>query len=179
MTGTFIDTIVVCLMTALCIVVTGAWSPDLGLQGVQITNYAFQQGLPFPAEVSSFLLMACMVVFGFTTILGWDYYSERCLEYLIGSRKKKGILAFRWVYILCVFAGPYFTVAAVWTIADIVNGLMALPNMIALIALSGVVAKETKDYLKRLKEAGDNEEEMEEYSDDYSLWKSKPDFVQD
>ena len=98
---------------------------------------------------------------------------------MIGSRKKKGILAFRWVYILCVFAGPYFTVAAVWTIADIVNGLMALPNMIALIALSGVVAKETKDYLKRLKEAGDNEEEMEEYSDDYSLWKSKPDFVQD
>lgn len=179
MTGTFIDTIVVCLMTALCIVVTGAWSPDLGLQGVQITNYAFQQGLPFPAEISSFLLMACMVVFGFTTILGWDYYSERCLEYLIGSRKKKGILAFRWVYILCVFAGPYFTVAAVWTIADIVNGLMALPNMIALIALSGVVAKETKDYLKRLKAAGDNEEEMEEYSDDYSLWKSKPDFIQD
>lgn len=178
MTGTFIDTIIVCLMTALCIVVTGAWSPELGLEGVAITNYAFQNGLPFPEQLSSFLLMICMVVFGFTTILGWDYYSERCLEYLIGSKRKKGILAFRWLYILAVFVGPYFTVAAVWTIADIVNGLMALPNMIALVALSGVVAKETKSYLKRLKAAEDNEEEMEEYVDDFSMWKTKPDFIE-
>ena len=172
MTGTFIDTIIVCLMTALCIVVTGAWDPSLGLEGVQITNQAFQTGLPFPHAFSSFLLMICMVVFGFTTILGWDYYSERCLEYLIGNRKG-GILTYRWAYILCVFIGPYFTVSAVWTIADIVNGLMALPNMIALIALSGVVAKETKSYLTRLKAAG-SEEEMEPFKEDYSLWKSRP-----
>ena len=165
MTGTFVDTIIICLMTAICIVVTGAWSPDLGLQGVQITNYAFQTGLPFPPAVSSFLLMACMAVFGFTTILGWDYYSERCLEYLIGGRKRSRILAFRWLYIFCVFAGPYFTVSAVWTIADIFNGLMALPNMIALIALSGVVAKETKSYLNRLKAADGDEEKMEQYAD--------------
>ena len=88
--------------------------------------------------------------FAFTTILGWDYYSERCLEYLTNG-KKKCIKAYRWVYILCVFIGPYMTVSAVWTIADIFNGLMAIPNLIALVALNGVVAKETKDYLDRIK----------------------------
>ena len=94
--------------------------------------------------------MLCLVFFAFTTILGWDYYSERCLEYLTNG-KKKCIKAYRWIYILCVFIGPYMTVSAVWTIADIFNGLMAIPNLIALVALSGVVAKETKDYLDRIK----------------------------
>ena len=83
--------------------------------------------------------------FAFTTILGWDYYSERCLEYLT-SGKMKAVKVYRWLYILAVFIGPYMTVKAVWTIADIFNGLMAIPNMIALFVLSGVVAKETKDF---------------------------------
>lgn len=87
----------------------------------------------------------CLVFFAFTTILGWDYYGERCLEYLTGKDEKK-IKIYRWLYILAVFIGPYMTVAAVWTIADIFNGLMALPNMIALFALSGVVVKETKRF---------------------------------
>ena len=149
MTGTFIDTIVICTMTGLSIVLTGAWQQE-GLEGVQVTTYAFQNGLPLPAKVSAFLLMLCLVFFAFTTILGWDYYSERCLEYLTGS-KGKSILVYRWLYIIAVFIGPYMTVKAVWTIADIFNGLMAIPNMIAIFALSGVVVKETKDFFVRHK----------------------------
>lgn len=149
MTGTFIDTIVICTLTGLSIVLTGAWHVD-GLEGVAVTTYAFQQGLPFPAEVSSFILMLCLVFFAFTTILGWDYYSERCLEYLTKGNQK-AIKIFRWLYIFAVFIGPYMTVSAVWTIADIFNGLMALPNMIALFALNGVVVAETKKFFERHK----------------------------
>ena len=144
MTGTFIDTIVICTMTGLSIVLTGAWQVE-GLEGVQVTTYAFQHGLPIPGQISAFVLMICLVFFAFTTILGWDYYSERCLEYLTNGHKKT-ILTYRWLYILAVFSGPYMTVSAVWTIADIFNGLMAIPNMIALFALSGVLVKETKAF---------------------------------
>ena len=150
MTGTFIDTIVICTLTGLSIVLTGALQVK-GLEGVGVTTYAFQKGLPFPPEVSAFVLMLCLVFFAFTTILGWDYYSERCLEYLSGGNMKH-VKIFRWIYILAVFIGPYMTVSAVWTIADIFNGLMAIPNMIAIFALSGVVAKETRDFFKRHKE---------------------------
>ena len=150
MTGTFIDTIVICTLTGLSIVLTGAWQVK-GLEGVGVTTYAFQKGLPFPPEVSAFVLMLCLVFFAFTTILGWDYYSERCLEYLSGGNMKH-VKIFRWIYILAVFIGPYMTVSAVWTIADIFNGLMAIPNMIAIFALNGVVAKETRDFFKRHKE---------------------------
>lgn len=149
MTGTFIDTIIICTLTGLSIVITGAWEVE-GLEGVAVTDYAFTNGLPFPAEVSSFILMLCLVFFAFTTILGWDYYSERCLEYLTHGNMK-AVKVFRWVYILAVFIGPYMTVSAVWTIADIFNGLMALPNMIALFALNGVVVKETKDFFAKKK----------------------------
>ena len=151
MTGTFIDTIVICTLTGLSIVLTGAWQVE-GLEGVQVTTYAFQNGLPFPAEVSSFILMLCLVFFAFTTILGWDYYSERCLEYLSGGNMKH-VKVYRWIYILAVFIGPYMTVSAVWTIADIFNGLMAIPNMIALFVLSGVVVMETKDFFRRHNES--------------------------
>ena len=147
MTGTFIDTIVICTLTGLSIVLTGAWQVE-GLEGVAVTSYAFQHGLPFPAQVSSFILMLCLVFFAFTTILGWDYYSERCLEYLSGGNMKH-VKIYRWVYILAVFIGPYMTVSAVWTIADIFNGLMALPNMIALFALNGVVVAETKKFFEK------------------------------
>ena len=150
MTGTFIDTIVICTLTGLSIVLTGAWQVP-GLEGVDVTTYAFQQGLPFPPQISAFILMLCLVFFAFTTILGWDYYSERCLEYLSGGNIKH-VKIFRWIYILAVFIGPYMTVSAVWTIADIFNGLMAIPNMIAIFALSGVVAKETRDFFQRHKE---------------------------
>lgn len=153
MTGTFIDTIVICTMTGLSIVLTGAWKQE-GLEGVQVTSYAFRNGLPFPSQLSSFVLVICLVFFAFTTILGWDYYSERCLEYLTDSNFKI-IKGYRYIYILAVFIGPYMTVSAVWTIADIFNGLMAIPNMIALFALSGVIVKETRDFFDKEKHLDD------------------------
>lgn len=148
MTGTFIDTIIVCTMTGLAIVMTGTW--DMGLEGVAVTTKAFAMGLPFPERVSAFILMMCLVFFAFTTILGWDYYSERCLEYLTNG-KQMVVTAFKWLYILAVFIGPFMTVSAVWTIADICNGLMAFPNLVALLALNGDVISETKSYFARLK----------------------------
>ena len=171
MTGTFLDTIVVCSMTGLALVMTGAYQLP-GLEGAAVTTAAFQAGLPFvPGNVISFVLMACLVLFGFTTILGWDYYGERCLEYL-SNGNMKAVKAYRWLYIFCVFIGPYMTVAAVWTIADIFNGLMALPNMVALIALSGVVAKETRDYFERLRAAGTEDAMAPRTTDD--TWSIPP-----
>lgn len=155
MTGTFIDTIVICTLTGLTIVMTGSW--NVGLDGVDVTMRAFNYGLPFlPESVTSFMLMTCLTFFAFTTILGWDYYSERCLEYLTCG-KQWAIKIFRWLYIAAVFIGPYMTLKAVWTIADIFNGMMAFPNIIALLALSGVIAKETKDYFIRMKQGGELE----------------------
>ena len=154
MTGTFIDTIIICTMTGLSIVLTGARQVE-GLEGVAVTTYAFNTGLPFPAKVSSFLLMLCLVFFAFTTILGWDYYSERCLEYL-SNGKMKAVMAFRFLYIAAVFIGPYMTVKAVWTIADIFNALMAIPNMIAIFYLSNIVVKETKNFFEKQKEPEKN-----------------------
>ena len=150
MTGTFIDTIIVCTMTGLSVVVTGAHElfVEGSFEGVNITTAAWKTGLPWAPEFSAFMLMLCLAFFAFTTILGWDYYSERCLEYLTGG--KMGIVkAYRWIYILAVLVGPYLTVSIVWNLADVCNALMAFPNLIALIALSGVVFKETKDYFKR------------------------------
>lgn len=150
MTGTFIDTIVICTMTGLSIVMMGSWA-DENLQGVQVTTDAFQKGLSFlPSQAASFILMICLVFFAFTTILGWNYYGERCLEYLSG-KNRAAVMIYRILYIAAVFIGPYMTVSAVWTIADIFNGLMAFPNIIALFALNGVVARDTKDYFARLK----------------------------
>jgi amino acid carrier protein len=148
MTGTFIDTIIICTMTGLSIVVTKSW--NIGLEGVQVTDNAFRTGLPFDPRVASFLLMLCLAFFAFTTIIGWNYYSERCVEYLTNGSMKT-VMVYRWLYILAVFIGPYMTVKAVWNIADIFNGLMAFPNLIALFALSGIVIKESQDYFKRVK----------------------------
>ena len=153
MTGTFIDTIVICTMTGLAIVVTGAWEPSLGLKGVDITIEAFSRGLSFLGPrsdvISGFFLMSALTFFAFTTILGWSYYSERCLEYLVGSNRTRVIKAYRLVYVAVVFCGPYLTVSAVWGIADVFNGLMAFPNLVALVLLSPVVWRITKDYFER------------------------------
>lgn len=148
MTGTFIDTIVICTLTGLSIILTDADNAfiDGSFEGVSITTLAWQKGLPWNESISAFVLMLCLAFFAFTTILGWDYYSERCLEYLTGSQK--AVKIFRYIYIAAVFIGPYMTVAAVWNIADIFNGLMAFPNLIALFALSGIVGKETRAYFK-------------------------------
>ena len=164
MTGTFLDTIIVCSMTGLALTMTSQPVSAESFKGVselycasaatgaEATMKAFAVGIPFlPPIVTDALVMISLVLFGFTTILGWDYYSERCLEYLSNGNMKP-VLVYRWLYILAVFIGPYMTISAVWGIADIVNGLMAVPNMIALIALSGVVVAETRSYFKRLKD---------------------------
>ena len=126
------------------------------VEGVQITADAFAKGLPLPDEIARLILMVCLSVFAFTTILGWNYYSERCLSYLIGPGKIKTII-FRWVYIAAVFVGPYLTADAVWGIADIFNGLMALPNITALVMLSDDVRAETKSYFARINKSPGNE----------------------
>ena len=149
MTGTFLDTIIVCSMTGLALVMTNSFDPTLGLQGADATMHAFAVGIPFLSKTITDIFVAiCMILFGFTTILGWNYYSERCLEYLTNG-KMQPVLIFRWLYIIAVFIGPYMTISAVWVIADIFNGIMALPNMIALFALSGVIARETRDFFER------------------------------
>ena len=150
MTGTFLDTIIICMMTALSILVTNSHGIE-GLEGAAVTASAFGLGLPWGTQVGAFFLMLCLAFFAFTTILGWDYYSERCLEYLIGGKKVGVLMTYKWLYIVAVFIGPFLTFEAVWTIADIFNGFMAIPNLIALVALSGVVAAETKSYFSRLK----------------------------
>ncbi len=150
MTGTFIDTIIICTMTGLSIVIGGSWKPELGLEGVQITTHAFQSGLPFNPTVSAFVLMICLVFFAFTTILGWDYYGERCVEYLCNG-KQNLVKIYRYLFVLAIFIGPFMTVSSVWTIADIFNGLMALPNLVALLVLGGLIGKETKEYFAKQK----------------------------
>ena len=147
MTGTFIDTLVVCTMTGLTIVITGSW--NIGLEGVSVTMNAFSDGLPgVLGTAGPVILLICLIFFAFTTILGWNFYGERCLEYLVG-RNKKAILTYRVLYILAVFIGPYMTIQAVWDIADIFNGLMAIPNLIAIILLSGEVVRLSKSFFKR------------------------------
>ena len=147
MTGTFIDTICICTMTGLSIVISGAWKRT-DLKGVEITAEAFRYGLPFHDKVCSGILTACLIFFAFTTILGWSYYSERCLSYLFGGSAKVTRI-YRFIYIAAVFIGPYLTVEAVWNMADIFNGLMAIPNVIALILLSGTIAAETKGHFAK------------------------------
>lgn len=149
MTGTFIDTIIICTLTGLAVVIAGSWST--GLEGVDITIDAFTSTLPFAPVMSKTILTICLVFFAFTTILGWDFYGEKCLDYLSGGNKLVRF-TYRLLYICAVLIGPYLTVAAVWNIADIFNGLMALPNIIALFALGGVIAKETNAYVVPKKE---------------------------
>ena len=152
MTGTFIDTIIICSMTGLAIVITGAWLPENNMHGVGITTFAFEHGLDFLPNAATFakgFIMVALAFFAFTTILGWDYYSEKCLEYLVGTERQGLIKVYRFLYVAMVFVGPYLTLEAVWNMADIFNGLMALPNLIALVVLSPVVAKTTFDFIAR------------------------------
>ena len=147
MTGTFIDTIIICTLTGLSLVVSGVWCGPLN--GAAMTESAFT--MAFPA-FGSMLLLVGLVLFAFTTILGWNYYGERCVEYLMGV---KAILPYRIIFICLIACGPFLKLEEIWVLADIVNGLMAIPNLIALIALSGVVVAETKAYQKHLDEQKD------------------------
>ncbi len=145
MTGTFFDTIVICTMTGLVLITTGAWKSDY--QGAALTSYAFSQGLPVEA-IGIFIVTIGLLFFAFTTIIGWNYYGERCTEYLFGV---KGVKVYRYIFIVIVAFGATLKLNLIWTVADIVNALMAFPNLIGLIGLSGVVYKETKLFFESKK----------------------------
>ncbi len=143
MTGTFIDTIIICSMTGLVLVLTGAWHGDTA--GAAMTGAAFT-GLY--GSIGGMLLTVSLALFAFTTILGWNYYGERAVLYLAGVR---AILPYRLVFIALIACGAFLKLEAIWVLADIVNGLMAIPNLIALIALSGIVVHETRHYLEKVR----------------------------
>jgi len=143
MTGTFFDTIIICTMTGLVLIVTGVWSSNTA--GAEMTNLAFQSNLSIPI-IGEYVVTIGLIFFAFTTIIGWNYYGERCIEYLFGVN---GIKPYRYVFILLVLLGAFLKIDMIWVIADIVNGLMAIPNLIAIIGLSDVVIGETKEYFSR------------------------------
>ena len=144
MTGTFIDTIIICTLTGLSLIVTGAWSGEFN--GAAMTQQAF---VSVYGNLGSLLLMIGLSLFAFTTILGWNYYGERCIEYLLGV---KAILPYRLIFIGLIACGPFLKLEAIWVLADIVNGLMAIPNLIALLGLTGVIVAETKRYFDYVKQ---------------------------
>jgi AGCS family alanine or glycine:cation symporter len=144
MTQTFIDTLVVCSVTALAILTTGALAT--GETGAALTTAAFNQGLP----VAGGLIVALSIIlFAYSTILGWCYYGEKCLEYLLGE---KAVPYYRYIFVLAVFVGAVAKLDFVWTFADVMNGLMAVPNLIGLLGLSGVVVAETNRFLNAAQE---------------------------
>ncbi|MBS63820.1 sodium:alanine symporter family protein [Salinisphaera sp.] len=141
MLGTFIDTIIVCTMTALVIIATGAWSS--GTTGAQLSAEAFNAGMPGPGH---FIVSFGMVVFAFSTMLAWSYYGERTAEYLFGSRI---VTPYRLIWVVAVFVGAVAELDLVWLIADVMNALMAIPNLIALVLLAPVVFKLTRTYFDK------------------------------
>ena len=145
MTGTFIDTIIICSMTGLALILTGVWCGDTA--GAAMTAAAFASAY---GPIGSQLLTVALILFAFTTILGWNYYGERACIYLFGSTK--GVLPYRIIFIALIASGAFLKLEAIWVLADIVNGLRAIPNLIALIALSGVIVAETKRYMDHRRE---------------------------
>jgi AGCS family alanine or glycine:cation symporter len=148
MLGTFIDTLVICTITGLVIVASGAWQmidPETGkaLSGATLTSVAFSQGLP---SVGEYIVTFGLIIFAFTTLLGWSFYGEKCAEYLFGV---KSIIFFRIAWILAIPVGATFQLDLAWLVADTLNALMALPNLIALLLLSPVVFKLTKAAQKK------------------------------
>ena len=142
MTQTFIDTIVVCTFTGIAILSTGAW--EAGLDGASLTQHAFSTGLP--GAWGHNLVALCLSFFAFSTILGWSYYGERNLQYLVGSR---GVVPYRLLFVIITAVAAVVNLDLVWRISDVMNGLMALPNLIGLLLLSGLVMRETRSYFNR------------------------------
>ncbi|SHJ51280.1 alanine or glycine:cation symporter, AGCS family [Tepidibacter formicigenes DSM 15518] len=145
MTGTFIDTIIVCTMTGLVLISTGAWTS--GETGVSLTTKAFSTGLP--GNSGGLIVSIGIIFFAYSTILGWSYYGEKCMQYLFGS---KVIKPYRYAWIIFVLIGSSIKLDLVWNIADVFNALMAFPNLIGLIGLSGVLVSETRKFNKLLAE---------------------------
>lgn len=141
MLGTFIDTLVICTLTALVLLVTGAWSS--GENGAAMSTYAFSTGF---GSIGAQIVSIGLAIFAFTTIIGWSYYGERCAAYLLGTEI---ITFYRLIWVAAVFIGALFKLGLIWTLADIFNGLMALPNLIALLLLSPIIFTETRNYFRR------------------------------
>lgn len=152
MTGTFFDTIIICTMTGLTLVITGVWQGDVA--GAAMTNLAFTQGMG--SQLGLYLVNIGLLFFAFTTIIGWNYYGERCTEYLLGV---KAIKPYRYIFILLVAVGALLHLDLIWLIADIVNGLMAVPNLIGLLGLRQVIVMETRAYFSNENDWSADEEE--------------------
>ena len=151
-TGTFWDTVVVCLLTGLVLVSSIMKNPNIDVSkinnGGALTSLAFGQ-IPYIGPV---ILVVGMITFAYSTILGWSYYGERCCEYLFG---KKGLIPYRIVFLAILVVAPLITLNIVWDISDILNALMAIPNIVAVLFLSNEVAADTKHYLNNLDEIDD------------------------
>ncbi|NLF54482.1 MAG: sodium:alanine symporter family protein, partial [Thauera phenolivorans] len=141
MMGTFIDTIIVCTMTGLAIVVSGVW--DSGASGAVLSSASFEAAMP---GVGRYLLAIALAVFAFTTILGWAYFGEKCWEYLLGTRCEK---PFRILWTLAILPGAVLSLDFAWLVADTLNALMAIPNLISLILLSPVIVAMTRAYFAK------------------------------
>ena len=148
MAGPFIDTIVICTMTALVIILTGAWTS--GETGAALSSLAFDTALP---GIGSYVVTLGLVVFAFTTVLGWSYYGERCAEFLFGV---KVILPYRLLWLVAIMVGALGKLEIIWLLADVLNGLMAIPNLIALVVLSPVVFQLTRSYFENNPSKTDN-----------------------
>ncbi|MGH9750571.1 MAG: alanine/glycine:cation symporter family protein [Candidatus Polarisedimenticolia bacterium] len=147
MTQTFIDTIVVCSMTGFVIIATGVWTT--GRTGSALTTAAFNHGLP--GDSGGAIVVVGLALFAYSTVIGWAYYGEKCIEYLLGAR---AVAPYRAIYCLAVGVGALVKVDLVWAFADMMNGLMALPNLIGLLLLHRVVAQESARYLTALRTTG-------------------------
>jgi AGCS family alanine or glycine:cation symporter len=141
MTQTFIDTIVVCSFTGIAIVASGVW--ETGMNGALLTQAAFDTAMP--ANIGSSLVAVCLALFAFSTILGWGYYGGQCVSYLFGRR---AVTPYKLAFIAAAFAGSVYSLSFVWVFSDVMNGLMALPNLVGLVMLSGVAVAETRRYLE-------------------------------
>jgi AGCS family alanine or glycine:cation symporter len=142
MTQTFIDTLVVCTFTGIAIIASGAWTS--GANGAALTQLAFGSAMPGPLGPA--VVAICLALFAFSTIVGWSHYGSRGIEYILGVR---AILPYRILFVIAAFAGSVYTLDFVWLLSDVMNGLMALPNLVGLLLLSGVVAVETRSYFAR------------------------------
>ncbi len=140
MLGTFIDTIIICTMTALVIILTGAWTS--GETGASLSTLAYGQGI----SGGNYIVTIGLVIFAFTTLIGWSYYGERCAEFIFGTAI---IIPYRIVWVVAVMTGALIKLNFVWLLADVMNGFMAIPNLIALALLSPIIFKVTKDYLNK------------------------------
>nr|WP_217991907.1 sodium:alanine symporter family protein [Rhodobacter maris] len=146
MMGTFIDTVIICTLTGLAIMVTGVWTG--GETGALLSSQAFEAAMP---GVGKYVLTICLALFAFTTILGWAYYAEKCWEFLLGTISEK---PFRILWTIAVFFGATLSLDFAWLVADTLNALMAIPNLISLLLLSPVIVKLTRDYFAQGNEGG-------------------------